>query len=87
MNGSTESPKKAQAQRFEQALADLTDYAKDKKQENPIVFEAQRSALEILSNLNLLWNILRFRQFLRRETVAHGVHDRVHAAKLRIAVF
>lgn len=37
---------KAQAQRFEQALADLTDCAEDKKQENPILFEAQRSALE-----------------------------------------
>lgn len=37
---------KAQAQRFEQALADLADYAEDKKQENPILFEAQRSALE-----------------------------------------
>jgi ribosome-binding protein aMBF1 (putative translation factor) len=37
---------KAQAQRFEQALADLADCAEDKKQENPILFEAQRSALE-----------------------------------------
>jgi DNA-binding XRE family transcriptional regulator len=37
---------KAQAQRFEQALADLADYAEDKKQENPILFEAQRSALQ-----------------------------------------
>ena len=36
---------KAQAQRFEQALADLANYAEDKKQENPILFEAQRSAL------------------------------------------
>jgi ribosome-binding protein aMBF1 (putative translation factor) len=41
---------KAQAQRFEQALADLADCAEDKKQENPILFEAQRSALE--SQLN-----------------------------------
>jgi ribosome-binding protein aMBF1 (putative translation factor) len=37
---------KAQAQRFEQALVDLADCAEDKKQENPILFEAQRSALE-----------------------------------------
>lgn len=37
---------KAQAQRFEQALADLANCAEDKKQENPILFEAQRSALE-----------------------------------------
>jgi hypothetical protein len=37
---------KAQAQRFEQALANLADCAEDKKQENPILFEAQRSALE-----------------------------------------
>lgn len=37
---------KAQAQRFEQALTDLADGIEDKKQENPILFEAQRSALE-----------------------------------------
>jgi ribosome-binding protein aMBF1 (putative translation factor) len=37
---------KAQAQRFEQALADLANCGEDKKQENPILFEAQRSALE-----------------------------------------
>jgi ribosome-binding protein aMBF1 (putative translation factor) len=37
---------KAQAQRFEQALVDLIDCAEDKKQENPMLFEAQRSALE-----------------------------------------
>jgi ribosome-binding protein aMBF1 (putative translation factor) len=37
---------KAQAQRFEQALADLADCVEDKKQENPILFEAQQSALE-----------------------------------------
>jgi hypothetical protein len=41
---------KAQAQRFEQALADLADCDEDKKQENPILFEALRSALE--SQLN-----------------------------------
>jgi ribosome-binding protein aMBF1 (putative translation factor) len=37
---------KAQAHRFEQALTDLADGAEDKKQENQILFEAQRSALE-----------------------------------------
>jgi DNA-binding XRE family transcriptional regulator len=37
---------KAQAQKFEQALTDLADGAEHKKQENPILFEAQRSALE-----------------------------------------
>lgn len=37
---------KAQAHRFEQALTGLEDGAEDKRQENPILFEAQRSALE-----------------------------------------
>jgi ribosome-binding protein aMBF1 (putative translation factor) len=37
---------KAQAQKFEQALSDLASITDDKKQENPILFEAQRSALE-----------------------------------------
>jgi ribosome-binding protein aMBF1 (putative translation factor) len=37
---------KAQAQKFEQALADLEGCAEDEKKENPILFKAQRSALE-----------------------------------------
>jgi ribosome-binding protein aMBF1 (putative translation factor) len=37
---------KVQAQKFKQALADLESCAEDKRQENPILFEAQRSALE-----------------------------------------
>jgi ribosome-binding protein aMBF1 (putative translation factor) len=37
---------KAQAQKFKQALADLESSAEEKRQENPILFEAQRSALE-----------------------------------------
>jgi ribosome-binding protein aMBF1 (putative translation factor) len=37
---------RAQSQKFEQALADLASCAENKKQENPILFETQRSALE-----------------------------------------
>jgi ribosome-binding protein aMBF1 (putative translation factor) len=37
---------KAQARKFEQALADLEGCAEDEKKENPILFKAQRSALE-----------------------------------------
>ncbi len=37
---------KAQAQKFEQALADLANCAEDKKQENLILFEAQVAALQ-----------------------------------------
>jgi DNA-binding XRE family transcriptional regulator len=37
---------KAQAQKFEQAIAELTAVAQDKKQENPILFETQVSAIE-----------------------------------------
>lgn len=37
---------KAQAQRFEQALADLVECTEEKRPEDPILFEAQRSALE-----------------------------------------
>jgi ribosome-binding protein aMBF1 (putative translation factor) len=37
---------KAQAQKFEQALAELENCTEDKKQENPILFETQMSALE-----------------------------------------
>jgi ribosome-binding protein aMBF1 (putative translation factor) len=36
---------KTQAQSFEKGLVDLANCAEDKKQENPILFEAQRSAL------------------------------------------
>jgi ribosome-binding protein aMBF1 (putative translation factor) len=37
---------KAQSQKFEKALAELVKCAEDKKQENPILFEAQMSAVE-----------------------------------------
>jgi ribosome-binding protein aMBF1 (putative translation factor) len=37
---------KAQAQKFEQALAELANCTEDKKQENLILFEAQMSAVE-----------------------------------------
>jgi ribosome-binding protein aMBF1 (putative translation factor) len=37
---------KAQAQKFTQALADLENCAKDKRPENPLLFQAQMSALE-----------------------------------------
>lgn len=37
---------KAQAQKFEQAIAELVAVAQDKKQENPILFETQVSALK-----------------------------------------
>jgi DNA-binding XRE family transcriptional regulator len=53
---------KAQAQRFEQALVDLANCTEVQKQENPILFEAQISALQ--SQLNDLREELTEYEFL-----------------------